>query len=180
MKKLPSSTIRRLRTDTVVVDVHSAVKELIENALDAGTAAPTRLWWACLHCVPQSKNVLGCRSHTNRRSTGRWRAQICRSARIRNGGGGGKRFVLNGRGEAGAGQWGRDTAGGGRACSSALLHFKAPGFCCAGDPPVLWLQVRTVRWRAATAPVREAKWLKVRVGHWGQRGGAALDLQQLR
>jgi hypothetical protein len=40
MKKLPSSTIRRLRTDTVVVDVHSAVKELIENALDAGTAAP--------------------------------------------------------------------------------------------------------------------------------------------
>ncbi len=40
MKKLPSSTIRRLRTDTVVVDVHSAIKELIENALDAGTAAP--------------------------------------------------------------------------------------------------------------------------------------------
>jgi hypothetical protein len=37
MKKLPTSTIRRLRTATVIVDVHSVVKELVENALDAGT-----------------------------------------------------------------------------------------------------------------------------------------------
>jgi hypothetical protein len=40
MKKLPTSTIRRLRTATVIVDVHSVVKELVENALDAGTPPP--------------------------------------------------------------------------------------------------------------------------------------------
>lgn len=60
MKKLPSSTIRRLRTDTVVVDVHSAVKELIENALDAGaTRIDVRLEGGGLKSVEVRDNGVG-------------------------------------------------------------------------------------------------------------------------
>ncbi len=38
MRRLPSTTVQRLRTGTVIVDVVSVVKELIENALDAGAS----------------------------------------------------------------------------------------------------------------------------------------------